>query len=503
MAACVNQITFNLEEVPKPVEITFDAPDLSYDGGFLLLEQIEQRWGLSSRVADFIPDLRDQNKVQHSRFQQVRQRLFQIALGYEDQNDATDLRHDPLLKLVCGLSPNDDQALSSQSSLSRFENALSMRENALLLDDFEQFYIDQLDPCRQCVILDIDPSDDPTHGQQEFTFYNGYYRHYMYHPMFIFDGCDGQLVSAILRPGNKGASRGSGYVLERIIRKVRQKCTEAVILARGDSAFSVPRLHERIDKLNQELGDVYFLLGQRTNARLKRLSEPYVEQAKQQYEQTGQKVRNFHELVCQDDSWKEERRVLLKAEHNSQGKNPRFVVTSLEELDGRQCYDAYCQRGNAENWIKDLKNAMAADRLSCETFEANFFRLLLHGWAYRLMWLLREEVKNAGKIEEKEEKVRSPKVNLLEGGIHENRGLVESKEQRQEQEKEDEESGLAGEIEKVGRMQFDTLRLGLLKVGVWVRESSRRIWLQLPHSFPCIELFRRLLLRGQAALVGT
>jgi len=502
MTACVNQITLDLETINKPVSITFDAPDLSSDGGFLLLQQIDQRWALTQRLADLIPDHRDPNKVRHSRLQQIRQRLFQIVLGYEDQNDATFLRHDPLLKATCGLSPNSQQPLSSQPTLSRLENSISMRDNALLLDDFELFYIDSLDPDRQVVLLDIDTSDDPTHGQQAFTFYNGYYRHYMYHPMFIFDGLNGQLVSAILRPGNKGASRGSGYVLERIIRKVRQKCEDAVILVRGDSAFSVPRLHERIDKLNEELGDVYFLLGQRTNARLKSLSEPYVRQAKQQYEATGKKVRNFHELMYQADSWEEERRVILKAEHNSQGQNPRFVVTSLEGQSGRHWYEAYCQRGNAENWIKDLMNAMAADRLSCETFEANFFRLLLHGWAYRLMWLLREEVKRAGETERKGV-MRSPQINLLGGEVHENQGLIEAREERGEQIEEDESSGLMREIEAVGRMQFDTLRLRLLKVGVWVRESVRRIWLQLPQSFGHIKLFRRLLQRGEAALVGT
>lgn len=453
MTVCVDQIRLHFEGQTRPIDLSFDAPDLSSDGGILLLQQIERRLGICRRVAPFIPDQRDPNKVRHPREQQLRQRIFQIALGYEDQNDADRLRHDPLLKAACGKSPDESEALASQPTLSRFETSPCTFSLRAMILDFEKYYIDSLDPLSKAIILDIDTTDTETHGQQQLAFFNAYYNHYMYHPTLIFDGSNGQLVTALLRPGNAHAARGSGYVLERIIRKIRRKCPNAAILVRGDGAFSVPRLHERLEKLGRELGGVDFIFGQAQNDALKRMAAPFLKDARLEYGRTGEKVRNFSEFEYAAGTWSKERRIIVKAEYTSKGANPRFVVTSLSGEDPGVWYEAYCQRGQAENFIKELKNAMAADRLSSSSFVGNSFRLLLHSWAYRLMWSLREDVKE-----------KSPQL---------------------------------------GKVQFDTLRIHLLKVGVSVKKSVRRIWYQMPRSFPHRGLFRSLLVRGQAALVGT
>ncbi len=262
MTVCIEQIRLHLKGQAKPVDVSFDGPKLSSDGGFILLRKLDDKLNVSKRIATLLPDERDPKKVRHSRQEQLRQRLYQITHGYEDQNDASSLRHDPVLKSACGLASDESRGLSSQPTLSRFENCVSMKNVRTLLLDFERYYIDSLDENSKWIVLDIDTSDDPTHGQQQLTFFHGYYGHYMVHPMFIFSGLTGQLVSAILRPGNASASRGSGYALERIIRQVREKCPNAQILVRGDCGFSVPRLHQRLERLDDELSNLDFLLGQ-------------------------------------------------------------------------------------------------------------------------------------------------------------------------------------------------------------------------------------------------
>lgn len=512
MTDCVKQLRLKWEGLTKPIDVSFDGPDISSDGGLLLLQMFDQRLNLSRRVANLVPDTRDPSKVLHTRLEQTRQRLFQIALGYEDCNDANTLRRNPLWKTACGKLPFDKVELSSQPTLSRYEGAVEKKHLRPLLLDFEQFYYDTLNPRTAVIVLDIDTSDDPTHGQQQLTFFHGYYGHYMYHPLFIFDGLSGQLITAILRPGNKGASRGSGPVLERIIRNIRKLCPDAIILVRGDSGFSVPRLHERLEILDDELSNIDYIFGQATNERLKKIAAPHLEDAKQEYQRTGRKVRDFYEFQYAAATWEKERRLIGKAEYTSQGANPRFVVTSLEGQEPGRLYDAYCMRGQAENYIKELMNAIAADRLSCSTFEGNFFRLLLHGWAYRLMWALREDVREldaefqrAEELAQQLERTTSRLQDELEEWSESQEieaELVEGVSQLKEETKTVMEGvqEMGRESRQVGRYQFDTLRLRLLKVAVRVRESARRVWCQLPKSFPLAELFQRLLERGQVAL---
>jgi hypothetical protein len=424
-----------------PVVVAFDAPQISSDGGVLLLRQTDERLGLSAWFAALLPDERAPAKVEHKRREQVRQRLYQIALGYEDCNDADRLRHDPLLKSACDRRPTDP-GLSSQPSLSRLENAIDMGTLRTVMLGLDAHYVASFERSPEVIILDIDTTDDPTHGQQQLTFFHGYYDHHIYHPLRIFDGESGQLVTALLRPGNPHAARGALGVLRRIIHALKRRFPDVQIVVRGDSGFAVPRLMEMLEALNRELGGVDYLLGLAQNSALLRQGAHALTEASARFARTRQGVQYFDSFLYAAGTWSRKRWVVMKAEVNVHGQNPRFVVTSLAGFAPEVLYGGYCERGQCENYIKDFKNALAADRLSCHTFAANFFRLLEHAAAYVLMHALRTAV--------------APHAPVL------------------------------------GRAQFDTLRLRLLKVAALVTQSARRLLVRLPQAFPLAALFRTL-----------
>lgn len=440
MTECIAQEVLPFH--PKlPVVIRFDAPEISSDGGALLLREMDEQLGLSADMAACLPDERDPDRVVHSRSEQVRQRVFQIALGYEDCNDADSLRLDPVLKTACDRTPEAPEDLSSQPTLSRFENAPDGRALGRLFRTLERSYVASLRPETQEVILDIDATDDETHGQQQLAFYNAYYDHHMYHPLLVYGG-EGQLITALLRPGKSHASRGAKGLLRRLIRKIRKRCPQALIVVRGDSGFCVPRILNELERLDRELGGIDYLLGIPKNAVLLRRVAPEMELAQELHEKRAEKIVRYTSFSYAAKSWPHHRHVVAKAEYSLMGRNPRFVVTSLSEFPPDVLYQAYCRRGQCENRIKDLKNALSADRLSCSSFKANFFRLLLHAAAYRLMFALRQE--------------------------------------------------LAPLSETLHKAQFDTLRLRLLKVAAEVKESARRILVRLPEAFPFAEVFCQL-----------
>jgi hypothetical protein len=390
MAECIAQLTLDFHPSP-PITVAFDAPHISSDGGALLLRQIEDRLRLSARLAALLPDERDPRKVQHDRHEQVRQRLYQIALGYPDCNDADRLRHDPLLKSVCGCSPQAE-GLSSQPTLSRLENAVDGRTLRVLLREIEEQYVRSFTEAPEVIVLDIDSTDDPMHGQQQLSFFHGYYDQHMYHPLVIFDGERGQLVSAVLRPGNAHAARGAMGVLRRIIRRLRQRFPHVQIVVRGDSAFAVPRVLRMLEDLERELGGIAYVFGLAQNPVLLRFGAAALSGARLRFQATQQTVQHFDAFAYAAETWPQARHVIMRAEVSEHGANPRFVVTSLPEFAPALLYHAYCARGQCENFIKDFKNALQADRLSCSTFAANFFRLLEHAAAYVLFHALRTQI---------------------------------------------------------------------------------------------------------------
>ncbi len=431
------QVAFGFHSA-MPIIARFTAPDSSSDGGVLLLRQADDRLGISSWFAACLPDLRDPRRVLHDRREQTRQRLFQLALGYEDCNDANALRNDPALRLACDQLPAQHGALSSQPTLCRLENAVDARSLRRLLDRFEQEYVDSFTAPPEVVVLDIDTTDDPTHGEQQLSFFHAFYDQHMYHPMLVFDG-QGQLVTAILRPGNAHAAKGATPVLERLIRKLKRRFPEVLIVVRADSGFAVPRLMDKLEALDAELGGVDYLLGLAKNAVLLRLGEPLMQGAQEQARAGAKYVRHFGSFSYAAKSWAHERVVVMKAELMERGENPRFVVTSLSGFGAELLYEAYCDRGQSENWIKDFKRGLFADRLSCESFQANFFRLLEHGAAYRLVYGLRRVVSQVAPA--------------------------------------------------LGKAQLETVRSRLLKVGAVVKQSARQVVVELPRSFGLAAVF--------------
>jgi hypothetical protein len=310
-------------------------------------------------------------------------------LGYEDQDDVNTLRRGPLLKLLCGRSPETDaNDLASQPTFSRLENAVDRHACYPLAKALVEVYHlreRERDGAPARLVLDLDGTDAPTHGEQEGTAYHGYYQQHLYHPLLVFEVDTGQLISAILHPGTTHDSRGMLTFLKRLVPKVRGRWPGVAIELRADSGFATPKLYSYC-----EAEGIEYTIGLASNARLQDLAAPQLAEAQsqhdeatqQQEEEDGAKVRLVGKGCYRADSWERERRVVLKTEILPKGPNMRFVVTSRTEEEPLAVYEWYVERGEAEGWVKDLKNACFADRLSCMRFRANQFRLLLHAAAY-------------------------------------------------------------------------------------------------------------------------
>jgi len=442
------QVTFGFHPARR-VEAKFDAPQISSDGGVLLLRQLDATLGLCARFAKLLPDTRHPVFVVHGREEQLRQRVLQIALGYEDQNDASGLRDDPLWKTACDRLPDDELGLSSQPTLSRFEHAVDARTVVALQRAFEDEYVASLPEKTDIVILDIDATDDPTHGQQPLAFFHAHYDARIYFPLLVFDGT-GRLVSFRLRAGNAGNNKYATALLKRLIRKIKARFPRATVLVRGDSGFCNSRLLDALDALHADHGEVRYTLGLEKNSRLIEMVQPELYEAEVESYRTGEAARVFTGLLYAAKSWSRERAVVVKAEHLIDKSNPRFVVTNIDYSQPKEIYEVvYCGRGDAENRIKDFKRALSGDRLSDTTYTANAFRLFLHALAYRLLDDLRRHI--------------------------------------------------AAVLPQMVRAQFDTIRLRLLKVAALVDQSVRRIVIRLPSCFGLVDVFVRVARRVGAA----
>jgi len=421
----------------------FDGGDISSDGGLMLLAEADHQLRLTRQLAACLHDDRQPGKVRHRLDELLAQRVYQIAAGYEDCNDADDLRHDPVLKTVVGRLPQSGPDLASQPTLSRFENGVTRRELwAMAQVLVEQFVARHADARPKYVVLDFDATDDETHGQQQFAEFHGYYDTHCYLPLIVTAQVDGgpqELLVAWLRRGRCHASRGALAVLRRLVAKLRQQWPGLLILVRGDSGFAIPALYAWCEAQDTP---VRYLIGLAKNPRLRALAEPHLQAARAEHERTGQKVRHLHSARYAAQPWPHRRRVLIKAEVTDRGDNPRFVVTNLR---GRATglYALYAARGEMENRIKELKCDLQMDRTSCHRFAANQFRVLLHAAAFMLHCALRQ--------------------------------------------------ALAGT--EWAAAQVGTLQRRLLKLGVRVKETARRVWLQFASSCPLQELWPVVLAR--------
>jgi hypothetical protein len=372
----------------KPIVVEASRAQLSSDAGLLPIRQFDDQIQLTGQFSAALQDLRDPELLIHSRLSMVRQRIYGILADYEDQNDHDTLRSDPVFKLLADRSPDGDD-LASQPTLSRFENAVTIPDLYRLRDLLVTQFINSFETPPVRLTLDFDAFDDPTHGQQQLTFFHGFYKQYQYLPLVVTCAENDQVLLVGLRHGTCAASLGADDDLRYLVARLRAAWPDVEIHVRADSGFGVPAMYDGCEELH-----LTYTFGIGMNPRLKRQSDELLTQAVTQYEQTGQPQRLFTGLWYQADSWNRERYVVLKAEAHAQGTNRRAVVTNRPGAPvlPQATYDEYTERGESENRNKELKDGLNADRLSDHRFFANFFRLYLHAASLNLLVRLRNAV---------------------------------------------------------------------------------------------------------------
>jgi len=423
----------------RKLTVDFNGGAISGDAGLIVLREFDARLGLTRGLKRIVGDRRDQRYVAHDLLTLLRQRVYQIAAGYEDANDASYLRSDPTMQAVAG---RPGQVLASQPTFSRLENGVDWDSIRLLESEGTEWF------CRHGkgqgeIILDMDSTEDPTHGQQAFSFYNGHYDSYMYHPLLIFEGNSGVLLASRLRPGNAMGSRQGVALLRPLVRRLRSRFRKRSISLRADAAFCSP------DVLDfAEYAGLQYAIGFGRNERLLDRVVGLCEKADMLWEcnADGKRVRLYTSFFYQARRWSRARRVVAKIERTREGMNLRFLVTNRRGR-AEAIFTWYEQRGQAENFIKELKNDLEADRLSCSEYRANAFRLQLHVLAYNLFVLFRRHV--------------------LRGT-------------------------------ELARATVGTIRLRLLKIGARVKQSARRLWFHLASGWPGRPLFLNVLNRLDA-----
>jgi len=439
------------------VEVEGSQASLSSDAGLLPIREFDRRLGWTEGFAAQLTDHRQTS--QHALVEMVRQRVFGILAGYEDQNDHDTLRSDPVFKLVAGRSP-DGHDLASQPTLSRFENGATatdlLRAEAWFLEQFIQSF--ETPP--HSLTLDIDLFDDPTHGQQQLTFFHGFYEQYQYQVRLITCAENDQIAFPVLLHGTACARLGVMPDLARVVRRLRQAWPDVQIRWRGDCGFGAPAVYEDCEALALE-----YTIGLAMNPRLKKLSEETLEMAVKQYEQTGQPQRLFTAFDYRADSWNQSRWVIVKCEANAQGTNRRAVVTNRR--GARTCpagaYDDYANRGESENRNKELKCELMGDRLSDHRYLANCFRIFMHALACNLLVRLRRLIADP------------PPPPRVEGDVPVEARAPHQKRRRHNQRR---------QADPLGEGHACTWRTMLIKVAATIIVSTRRVRVLLSGSWP-------------------
>ena len=433
MTQCTKRLVFPFF---KGAQLTtdFSGGSITSDGGLILVRQFDEQTGLSESFSKLIQDPRDPRFVLHDQLALIRQRLYQIIAGYEDANDATLLRKDPLFKAVAGRCP-EDLDLGSQPTFSRLENRIHRSTLEELGDEMVRAFIrSRAEPLDE-ITLDIDPSEARTYGQQELAFFNGHYDSYMYFPQFVCDAKSRFLLASVLRPGKVSAAQGAVLLLARLVQRLRAEWPKIRIYVRADSNFAEPHL---LNWLEEE--GIAYTIGIGQNKALEALSAEFVNVVQSRFEATGESQRSFTSIAYQTiKTWPHPRRVVVKVEVTKLGSNVRYLVATKAGRS-QDLYEWYTQRGGTiEGVIEQLKNGYEADRMSCHRFEANAFRLLLHSAAYNLMLLFREHVA----------------------------------------------------IPELANADIQTIRIKLIKVGGRIERTARRIWVKLSSSWPFASHFQR------------
>jgi len=444
MKDCTKQLLLFKGLSNKKIEADFNGGEVSSDAGLLFLREVENRIALIRKMTDSLRDRRHPGYVKHQLLELFKQRVFQIACGYEDGNDSNELREDPVMKIACERLPDDEKALASQPTISRFENSLSRTDLYRIAEVFVDVFIRSYSKPPEGIILDIDDTDDLTHGHQQLTLFNAYHGDYCYMPIHIYEGQSGKLITTVLRPGKRPTGKQIVSILKRVVKKIRQAWPEVGILVRADSYYACPAVFDFCEE-----SDMKYVLGYKPLSPLVRQVKPLVEEAALRFDLEKQPVRMFTETLYKVKFWPKARRVIAKVEYNALGSNTRFIITNLKHWNRRFIYQTvYSGRGAMELMLKEHKNHLMSDRTSCPSFSANQFRLFLHSAAYVLLHTFR--------------------------ALH-----------------------LKGT--QWASAQFDTIRCKIIKIGARIRQLSRKIRIHLPTSFPWKGELRKIWLSCCAA----
>lgn len=428
MTNCIKETIEFPKLKTRVIESEFTGGDITSDGGVLLLREADRVLKLTEKIAAVLGDSRRQKSCRHDLLSLIRQRVYAIALGYEDLNDHDSLRQDIAIQTAV----NRDEELASASTLCRFENRAD-RQTAWQIQEVlvDQFMASFKEPPKE-LILDFDATDDPIHGEQEGRFFHGYYDKYCFLPLYVF--CNDQLLVSHLRPSNIDGAKHSWAILALLVKRIRRDFPNVRIIFRGDSGFCRFRMLRWCER-----HDVKYIVGIAQNRRLNHRTEKHFEKAEEDYKETESKIRRFTDFQYAAKSWKHERRIIAKIEVNSFGPNHRYVVTNLEG-DPKQLYeDVYCARGDMENRIKEQQLCLFADRTSCHKWWSNQFRLLLSSLAYILIESIRRMALKNTELE---------------------------------------------------HAYVSTIRLKLLKIGAVLLRNTRRIRFLLSSNYPYQSLFR-------------
>lgn len=421
----------------KKQEINFDfsAENITSDGAVLFSKLVEKKFNIINKFASVLTDQRNQGYTKHSFQKLLEQRIFLMIQGYQDCNDSDYLKNDPVICEAIGGN------LASQPTMSRFENSFSITDIYRISEFMVERYAKSINKNRKQIVIDVDGTDDPTHGAQQGTLFNGYYEQYMYHPIVFHDGETGQLILSVLRPGSCHSNHWFVSILKRIVRIIRSQHPNIDIIIRGDCGFSCAEFY----KLAHIMG-LLFCLGITSNAILKKHTELLVARIKAEYVPKNEKYQEFTEAFeYQSETWDEPQTCFAKVESTGKGMNVRYICTNMQiDTTKSQYLDFYVKRGEAsENRIKELKNMCFADRLSCHSFSANSFRLLLSSLCYEFFWQIKQLIGRSSNAEAK-------------------------------------------------KWQIDNIRLYLMKVGGYIKRTFKRIKLCLSKSYICQDLFEEL-----------
>jgi hypothetical protein len=421
----------------KPVHVAFDGGRLTSDAGVLVLAEIERKLGIAERLARCIADPRSPARVDHGVVEMIRFRALLIAAGYADANDCDALRTDPAFKMAVGRLPETADPLCSQPTMSRLENLPGPTALKRMMAAMVELFCDSFAAVPRRIVLDIDDTEDRVHGQQQLALFNAHYDGHCFLPIHIYEAISGKPVAIILRPGKTPDGAEVGRVLRHVVRAVRARWPKVEILVRGDSHYGRPEAMSWCER--NRVGYIFALAG--NPVLLAKVGDLGEDAALARLETGAEKVRRYREFGYAARTWHVERRVIARVEASARGCDSRFVVTNLAGTPKALYETVYCARGQAENLIKAHKLHLASDRTSCHKATANQFRLLIHTAAYWLMHTLRR---------------------------------------------------LAPKRSAWRTAQFDTVRLGFIKIAARVTEMVTRIKVSLPSSCPHQDMLRWL-----------